>query len=69
MIKKELHKDSIFRRYGIVYEQDIPEYHIDGKPCSKAEYDANLRIATAKSLEWQNSKRLQAIKKALYEGK
>lgn len=43
--KTPLHKDSIFIKFGIMYIEDVPEFHIDGVACTKEQYKTNLEIA------------------------
>ena len=50
--KTLLHPNSIFRKFGIKYLEDAPEYHIDGKECSEAQMIEHRRKA---NLEYPNT--------------
>jgi hypothetical protein len=59
--KTPLHKDSIFIPLGILYKEDLPEFHINGRKCSKYDYEEHLKRCEFLSKEWLKNKRIKKI--------
>lgn len=60
MEKKEKKKfplsiDSPFVKVGIMFREDIPEFHIDCVECTEEEYNENLAAAIAGANVWLKS--------------
>ena len=59
--KTPLNKNSIFIPLGILYEEDIPPYHIEGQECTKMQYQMYLDMAETKLKTFQKSKALKKL--------
>lgn len=53
--KTLLHPNSIHRQYGIEYQEDIPEFHIEGVKCTEEEYNEYAIEANKQSFKYSNS--------------